>query len=104
MLLKFTEEGRKSIGDLRGIDAAKRGIEAMGMQWKAWYLTLGQYDAVVIVEAADDETAAKVALAQARGGGVVSETLRALLLDQPRWNCQVKSSRRIVCCGRSPAR
>jgi uncharacterized protein with GYD domain len=84
VLLKFTEEGRKSIGDTRGIDAAKQGVEAMGMQWKAWYLTLGQYDAVVIVEAPDDETAAKVALTQARSGGVVSETLRAFTEDEYR--------------------
>ena len=84
VLLKFTEEGRKGLGDTRGIDAAKRGVEAMGMQWKAWYLTLGQYDAVVIVEAPDDATAARVALAQARGGGVISETLRAFTEDEYR--------------------
>jgi uncharacterized protein with GYD domain len=82
VLLKFTEEARKTIGDLRGLDRAKQGVQAMGVQWKGWYLTLGQYDAVVLVEAPDDETVAKLALAQARVGGVVSETLRAFTEDE----------------------
>ena len=82
VLLKVTEEGRKSIGDPSALDAARRGVEAMGAQWKGWYLTMGQYDAVVIVEAPDDETVAKIALAQARHGRVASETLRAFTEEE----------------------
>lgn len=82
VLLKFTEETRKTIGDLSGLDAAKQAVQAMGVQWKSWYMTLGQYDAVVVIEASDDETIAKLALAQARAGGVISETLRAFTEDE----------------------
>jgi uncharacterized protein with GYD domain len=82
VLLKFTEEARKTMGDLRGLDAAKQAVQAMGVQWKGWYMTLGQYDAVVVLEAPDDETVAKLALVQARAGGVVSETLRAFTEDE----------------------
>jgi uncharacterized protein with GYD domain len=38
---------------------------------------MGQYDAVVIAEGPDDETAAKLALATAMQGNVRTETLRA---------------------------
>lgn len=31
----------------------------MGAELKQWYLVLGQYDAVVVAEAPDDETIAK---------------------------------------------
>ena len=82
VLLKFTEEGRKTLRDVSGLDQAKQAVQAMGVQWKDWYLTLGHYDAVVLVEAPDDETVARVALAQAGTGGVVSETLRAFSEDE----------------------
>ncbi len=48
VLLTLTEEGRRNVTDLSGIDAAKQGVQAMGGQWKGWYMTMGQYDAVVI--------------------------------------------------------
>ncbi len=83
-LLNFTEEARRNIRDTSALDAAKQGIEAMGGQWKAWYLTMGQYDAVVVIEAPDDETAARIALAQNAAGGVTSQTLRAFTEDEYR--------------------
>jgi uncharacterized protein with GYD domain len=84
VLLKLTEAGRKAMGDPSGLDAVKRGVEAMGAQWKAWYLTMGRYDAVVIVEAPDDETVTKIGLVQARAGSAISETLRAFTEDEYR--------------------
>ena len=44
---------------------------------KAFYLVAGQYDGIVIVEAPNDETMAKVTLASATRGTVRTETLRA---------------------------
>lgn len=38
---------------------------------------MGQYDAVAVIEAPDDETAAKGALITASAGNVSTETLRA---------------------------
>ena len=84
VLLNFTDEARRNIGDTSALDAAKQGIQAMGGQWKAWYLTMGQYDAVVIIEAPDDETAARIALAQNSRGGVRSQTIRAFTEDEYR--------------------
>ncbi len=84
VLLNFTDQAMRTMGDTSGLDAAKQGVQAMGGQWKAWYLTMGQYDAVVIMEAPDDETAARIALAQAASGGVRCQTLRAFTEDEYR--------------------
>lgn len=82
VLLNFTQQAKQNITDLSGLDAAKHAIQAMGAQWTAWYMTLGQYDAVVIIEAPDDETAARIALAQGSTGGINSQTMRAFTEDE----------------------
>ena len=84
VLLNFTHEAKRTLGDTSGLDQAKHGVEALGGTWKAWYLTFGQYDAVVILEAPDDETAARIALAQGATGMVHSQTLRAFSEDEYR--------------------
>ncbi len=84
VLINFTDEGRRNMGDTSGLDAAKQGIQAMGGHLKDWYLTMGQYDAVAIMEAPDDETAARIVLAQNSRGGARSQTLRAFTEDEYR--------------------
>ena len=49
----------------------------MGAELKEFYLVQGRYDMVIISEAPDDETVAKVSLAIGSGGAVRTETLRA---------------------------
>ena len=66
------------------IDAARRAYEAQGAKIKAFYLLLGRYDAVVISEAPDDETAARLALTLGMMGYVRSETMRAFTEDEYR--------------------
>jgi uncharacterized protein with GYD domain len=56
----------------------------MGGQLKAFYLTMGRYDAVVVSEAPDDETATRFALATGARGFVRTETLRAYPEDEYR--------------------
>ena len=43
----------------------------------AWYLTMGQYDAVLITEFPNDEAGAKFALSAGALGNVTTETLKA---------------------------
>ncbi len=77
-LLKFTQQGIKNIkqGPER-LDAAKQAFKAAGAEIKAFYLTMGQYDAIVVSEAPDDETTAKIALSIGAQGNVQTETFRA---------------------------
>ena len=77
-LLRFTEQGIRTIKDgPERLDQAKQDYRAAGADLKAFYLTTGQYDAVAIVEAPNDETVAKLALRLGARGNVRSETLRA---------------------------
>ena len=82
-LISFAQKGIENIKESPArLDAAKRFYKSMGAELKQFYLTLGRYDAVVIAEAPDDETAAKVALALGSAGNVRTETLRAFTEDE----------------------
>src|SRR5438552_1302872 len=56
-LIQFTDQGIRNIKDTvkRG-DAAAAEAEKMGMKIVDEFWTMGAYDAVVVVEAPDDET------------------------------------------------
>jgi ABC-type antimicrobial peptide transport system permease subunit len=60
-MLRYTEQGMKSIHESPArLDAAKKAFQAAGGELKQWYLALGKYDAFVVAEAPDDETAATI--------------------------------------------
>jgi uncharacterized protein with GYD domain len=84
-LINYTEEGMKAIKDSPArLDDAKKLFAAMGADFKAWYLTMGRYDAVVIAEGPDDETVAKLALTVGSQGAIRTETLRAFTEEEYR--------------------
>lgn len=84
-LLKFTDKGMATIKDSPNrLDNAKKGWQAAGGNIKAFYLTTGQYDAVVISEAPDDATVARLALQTGAAGAVKTETFRAFTEDEYR--------------------
>ena len=77
-LLKYTQKGAESIKQVPArIEAARQAAKTVGADIKQIYLVMGRYDVVVVSEAPDDETAAKLALATGMQGNVQSETLRA---------------------------
>jgi len=77
-LLRYTEQGIKAIKDSpKRRVAAEKAVAAMGGRIVHTYLTMGRYDLVSILEAPDDETAAKIALATGAQGFVSTETMRA---------------------------
>ena|SRR6266446_6546990 len=77
MLLKFTEQGIRSVKDTTqraaafGEMAGKMGAKMNSILW-----TMGQYDLVAHVEAPDDETVAAVSVKAGSLGNVSIETLR----------------------------
>ena len=76
--LNFTEQGIKTIKDLPNRIAVGRQIfEANGGNILNYYLTLGSQDAVVVYEFPDDETTARMALAQAGLDNLRTTTMRA---------------------------
>ncbi len=84
-LLRYTQKGIENIkeGPAR-LDAAKQAYKAMGCEIKSFYLVIGQYDAVVISEAPNDDAVANLALAIGSKGNVCTETLRAYTEDEYR--------------------
>jgi uncharacterized protein with GYD domain len=80
-LLRYTPEGAKRIKDRwaqgNPNDEARKAAKAMGCELKASYLTMGQYDMVVIVEAPDAEAIARLATATAMRGTFHTETMHA---------------------------
>jgi uncharacterized protein with GYD domain len=77
-LIRYTQQGIAKIKESPArLEAAKKTAEKAGGKIHAWYLTIGQYDAVIISEFPNDEAVAKFALSVGALGNVTTETLRA---------------------------
>ena len=84
-LLRFTQQGIENVKESpTRLDAAKKAFQAMGAELKEFYSVMGQYDMVIIAEAPDDETVAKLALTIGSAGAIRTETLRAFTEDEYR--------------------
>ena len=78
MLANWTEQGARQVKDSpRRLDSAKKALSEMGGEFKALYMTLGEYDLVVIYEAPDDAVAARFSLVLGQMGAVRTRTLKA---------------------------
>lgn len=83
ILGKYTKQGIENIKDSPArLEAATKAIEATGGRFLGWYLTMGQYDFVLIAEAPDAKTTAALLLATGMQGNVSTETLRAFTGDE----------------------
>ena len=84
-LISLTQKGIENIKDSPDrLNKAKALFKAMGAELKQFYLVTGRYDMVVVSEAPNDETVAKVALAIGAAGAIRTETLRAFTEDEYR--------------------
>ena len=78
-LLSFTEKGIQNVkGSTQRAAAAKEMASRFGVTMREIYWTLGQYDIVCVLDAADEQSATAFNLAIAAQGNVRSQTLRAL--------------------------
>jgi uncharacterized protein with GYD domain len=78
VLANFTEQGIRNVKDSpQRADAFKDMAKKAGATVKDVFWTLGQYDAIAIVEAPDDAAATALALSVAKLGNVHTQTLRA---------------------------
>lgn len=82
-LTRFTEQGIRSVKDTtKRAEAVKAAAAKFGASVKDLYWTLGQYDIVVVIEAADELSATAFAMSIAAAGNTRSETLRAFSGDE----------------------
>jgi uncharacterized protein with GYD domain len=84
-LVKYATKGIENIKESPNrLDAVKQLCESMGAKVEGFYLTMGRYDIVMITEAPDLETVAKIILTVASKGNVSTETLPAFPEDEYR--------------------
>jgi uncharacterized protein with GYD domain len=85
ILVKYTQRGIENIKQSPArLDEAKKASKAIGVQLKEFYLAMGRYDIVIVLEAPDDETVAKWALTVSSKGSVTTETLRVFTEEEYR--------------------
>lgn len=83
LLANMTDQGRRrmkaTIPRLRPLmqEAEQHGIKVIG-----WWLTMGPYDSVAVVEAPSDEAIAMATLGESMNGDVETVTMRAFTLDE----------------------
>ena len=84
-LIRYTERGIENIkeGPAR-LDGFKQMVRDAGGEFKEFYLVMGDYDVVLITEAPDDETMAKILLTLGSKASHRTETLRAFTEDEYR--------------------
>jgi uncharacterized protein with GYD domain len=81
-LTTLTDEGRKTIrGRPERIQEVNKELESMGGKVLDQYVTLGPYDFVSVVEAADNEAVASISLELGARGTVQIMTLPAIPVE-----------------------
>src|SRR5438046_912396 len=74
----YTDHGMRHIGESpKRLDDAKALLKDMGGEFKAFYMTLGGYDLVLVYEAPDDAISARFSLMLSSFGNVRTTTLKA---------------------------
>jgi uncharacterized protein with GYD domain len=82
-LYNWTEQGIKNVKQSPArIQSNIKAAEAAGGKVLGVYVTMGQYDLVVISEAPNDESISASLLAQGMSGNVRSTTLKAFTVEQ----------------------
>ena len=84
-LAKWTNKGIEKIKESPArLDSFKKAAQSLGGTLKAFYMVTGQYDMVLVTEAPDAETIAKIVLATGSKGSVTTETFRAFTEEEYR--------------------
>jgi uncharacterized protein with GYD domain len=83
LLANFTEQGMRGVKDtVKRADAVREAAKKFGVNMKEIYWTMGQYDIVVVAEAADDASISAYALATGMAGNIRGQTMRAHTRDE----------------------
>jgi uncharacterized protein with GYD domain len=78
VLAKWTEKTFAAMQDVAAASAEiKKFVTSMGAEIKAWYMVMGQYDEMCILEAPNSETIAKIVIGLSAKYGGKTETMQA---------------------------
>jgi uncharacterized protein with GYD domain len=82
MLTNLTPDGVRTLkNNPNRVQEVNKEVEQLGAKVIDQWATLGQYDFVTVVEAADSETMAKVSVELGSRGTMTSQTLPAIPAD-----------------------
>lgn len=82
LLMNWTDQGIKNVKDSpKRLDAARGLAKKHGCELRDFYMAIGKYDMIAVLEAPDDEAAAKFALTTAGGGNIRTTTVKAFSED-----------------------
>lgn len=77
-LINYTQEGIERFEEIPALtEQARELAEELGGEIVDVYLTLGRYDAAVVIEAPDAKTVTAGTITMAKTGTIETETLRA---------------------------
>ena len=78
MLANWTDQGARQVKESpKRVAAAKKALTEMGGEFKSLFMTMGDYDLIVVYEAPDDAVAARFTLLLGQMGSVRTRTLKA---------------------------
>ena len=82
LLMNWTDQGIKTVKDSpKRLDAARAIAKKGGCELRDFYMTIGKHDMIAVLEAPDDEAAAKFVLNAAAAGNIRTTTLKAFPED-----------------------
>jgi uncharacterized protein with GYD domain len=83
ILIRFTDQGIRNVKDTtRRADAIRTEAEKMDCKFTTYYWTFGEYDAIGILEAPNDEAAMEFGLKAGSLGNIRTTTLRAFTEEE----------------------
>jgi len=84
-LLNWTDQGIRNIKDgPKRLDAAKKALKDVGGELKAFYMTQGSHDAVIIMDCPSDDKLAMFLLRIGSLGNIRTTTMRAYAEEEYR--------------------
>ena len=87
VLHKWTDKSFEAMKDPAVGEEIKKIVKEMGAEIKGWYMLMGQYDEICILEAPDAETVAKIVISLTAKYGGKTETLRAFSEEEAKKLC-----------------
>ncbi|HEX3381959.1 MAG TPA: GYD domain-containing protein [Paraburkholderia sp.] len=83
VLMQFTDQGIRAVkNSTQRAGQAAEMAKSFGCEMKQIYWTLGEYDIVSVIDAADEQSFLAFGLALGSAGNIRSQTLRAFTKDE----------------------
>lgn len=84
-LCRWTQHGAQKVKESPArLDAERKGFQSEGVKIKEFFMTMGTYDSIVIMEAPSDEALARATLKLISLGYVTTQTVRAFTEEEYR--------------------